>query len=451
MAMAQSPRMAHDGSRSRYAAAFTSTIFAPCDERGSARFVPQGKRRDQTTSELFGSYEEKDLRGMPKTFIPKDDNLTAREKKLQFLSSEVLPCTSHRPHPPAYTTTENCFDVALDQEASSVKGYGYADEEEIATSRRRQMELSSKLFGRQTPQVSNEHASARLTPNDFTWHSHPEPVHSPGKVEGMSYMDRAYREKCSKIFDHESPGTQGDFFEEKRQARQDDCEASLRRRANAQYSDLFGRSASSPGPCPEPPGAGAGEDHARWAKHVGSHEHRIGVHQDWTDSKTELLAGARALRYDQPNHMRKSDELHQTRIFGGQDNDWQPSARVEAVTHDNSQKLKSAIGLAPQHIHQAHLRSSMTPDDFYQQAESTKDWEVVELHVSGLARDADDRLVKDLCQGCDLHIVKASVEMDPVRNLCMGRAKIMVRYNPTRDSIAGLVQKLERTRLKGEL
>ena len=34
--------------------------------------MPAGKRRDQTTAEIFGSYDEKDLRAMPKTFVPKD-------------------------------------------------------------------------------------------------------------------------------------------------------------------------------------------------------------------------------------------------------------------------------------------------------------------------------------------------------------------------------------------
>jgi len=59
--------------------------------------------------------------------------------------------------------------------------------------------------------------------------------------------------------------------------------------------------------------------------------------------------------------------------------------------------------------------------------------------------------VKNLCRDFDLQIVKVNVEMDPVRNLCKGRAKIMVRYNPMRDSIAGLVQKLQETKLRVEL
>jgi len=92
-----------------------------------------------------------------------------------------------------------------------------------------------------------------------------------------------------------------------------------------------------------------------------------------------------------------------------------------------------------------------TWDDFYQEAYDTKQWEVVELHISGLGLDADDGYVRNLCQGFDLQIVKVNADVDPVRNLCKGRAKVMVRYNPKRDSISGLVRKLEASRLRVEL
>merc|ERR1719498_836489 len=124
---------------------------------------------------------------------------------------------------------------------------------------------------------------------------------------------------------------------------------------------------------------------------------------------------------------------------------------MDPVTTDNSSKVKQALGHTSQEIHQAHLRSSLTPDAFYEEAANTKHWEVIELHISGLRDDADEDMVKNLCKDFDLQIVKVNVEMDPVRNLCKGRAKIMVRYNPTRDSIAGLVQKLQDTKLRVEL
>lgn len=173
------------------------------------------------------------------------------------------------------------------------------------------------------------------------------------------------------------------------------------------------------------------------------------VHQDWTDSKTELIPGARGSRPEHPS-LRKSDELHQSRVFGGAGH-WEPPERLTAVQHDNSGKLRSALGQSTQQIHQAHLRTSITPNEFYDDAESNKHWEVVELHLSGLPINADDALLRHLCQGFDLQIVKVVAEMDPVRNLCKGRGKIMVRYNPVRDSIKGLVHKLQESNLTVEM
>lgn len=210
------------------------------------------------------------------------------------------------------------------------------------------------------------------------------------------------------------------------------------------YSDLFGR--NTPMDLPQPQGDGGMQ---RRPKMQGSAEDRIVVHQDWTDSKTELMCSKSSPKPDQP-HLRKSDELHQARIFG-QGTDYMPPNKLEPVTHDNSQKLKNTVGLSTQQIHQAHLRSSMKPGEYYEEAENAKHWEVVELHISGLPSNADDALVRKFCQGTDLHIVKVIADMDPVRNLCKGRAKIMVRYNPKRDSINGLVQKFQAANLRVEL
>ena len=46
--------------RSRYNHAFQSSIFEPPEEQLQSNFVPAGKRRDQTTAEIFGSYDEKE-------------------------------------------------------------------------------------------------------------------------------------------------------------------------------------------------------------------------------------------------------------------------------------------------------------------------------------------------------------------------------------------------------
>mmetsp|Transcript_113930 Transcript_113930/g.318287 ORF Transcript_113930/g.318287 Transcript_113930/m.318287 type:complete len:430 (-) Transcript_113930:93-1382(-) len=429
--MLGSPEMA---ARSRYNASFRSNIFEPLPSAQNDAFIPAGKRRDQTTSEMFGDYDEKDLRSMPKTFIPKDDYTSARQKKHNFLRSEVLP------HSEYMMSHQMRYDDSEVPRRPQKAWMDEDEEEQVDTNLRRQMELQSKLFGRPTPAADMEQLhdrSTRLTPNDFKWHNHPE-QHAH---EDMSHNDRAYKEKCSQIFDYRSPQTLQSHLDTQRREKEQDREGDAKRRADAHYSDLFGRSAYTQ------PHEQSGD---RRPRIQGSAEDKLTVHQDWTDSKTELLHRGEP----RPEHplLRKGDELYQTRIFGPRSDVWTASTeRPDSVTHDNSMKLRSAVGRSPQEIHQAHLRSSVTDDTFYEQAESSKHWEVVELHISGLGINADDDYVRNLCQGFDLQIVKATAEVDPVRNLCKGRAKIMVRYNPMRESVSGLVQKLEASRLRVDM
>jgi len=265
-------------------------------------------------------------------------------------------------------------------------------------------------------------------------------VQSATGGKDVTYQDRSYHEKCSNLFDHRSPKV-AQQTEVERQDREDESMGELKRRANVYYSDLFGRETPMAQPEQMPD--------QRRPKLQGPAEDQIIVHQDWTDSRTELMCGAHQWRPETPA-LRKSDEFNQVRIFGGKDH-YKPPDQLAPVTTDNSAKVKEALGYSTQEIHQAHLRTSLTPKEFYEEAASTKHWEVIELHISGLRENADENTVKNLCRDFDLQIVKVNVEMDPVRNLCKGRAKIMVRYNPIRDSIAGLVQKLQETKLRVEL
>lgn len=394
---------------------------------------------------------------MPKTFSPKDDGLSAQQKKQHFLSSDVLPHSSYGPPQPHMQTSAK---QGMMNHASPLRsGFGdtYVEaesDETIDPKMRRQMEHSSELFGRETPMVSHDHVHStthRLTPSDFKWFSIPEkkaetPAASPVAPEEMSHKNRWYNEKCSQVFDHRSPQETdshiANFREAHRQACAEDAVGDLKRRNNAYYSDLFGRETPMDVP--------ASQDAPYRPKQYANPEDRITVHQDWTDSKTELVCGNRPSTADHHPGMRKGAELHKKRIFGENGEGgggYGQAADLEPVTYDNAHKVKGAVGLQPQQIHQAHLRTSMTSEEFYETAHNTKHWEVVELHISGLSLYTDEKAVRDLCNGFDLQIVKVAVEMDPVRNLCKGRAKIMVRYNPVRDSIAGLVQKLEELKL----
>lgn len=422
--------------RNRYTESFTSRIFEPLEPRASPGLVPAGKRRDQSTAEMFGTHQDKDLLAMPKTFVPRDDVCSARQKKMHSLASEVLPHNSGGYHP------SSADEPPWPQSTKGARSMGHMmpdDQEDIDPNVRRQLELSSELFGRETPAVSPEEVhdmSMRLTPTDFTWFNAPQSINPSGGQEA-TYKDRSYHEKCSNLFDHKSPGVYVPS-DAQRQERAEGSICEAKRRANAFYSDLFGR--TTPMDVPEP-----GTE--RRPKHQGPAEDQIVVHQDWTDSKTELMRGSRKSKLGTPAS-RKSVEFNQARIFGDQGHQYERSA-LEPVTTDNSDKFRGA--LTTQQIHQAHLCSSLAPVEFYEKAADCKHWEVIELHISGLRTDADEEAVRDLCRGFDLQIVRVSVETDPVRNLCKGRARIMLRYNPKLDSVANLVNKLRATRLTVEV
>jgi hypothetical protein len=435
-AVPQSPNTA---ARARYAQSFTSDIFKPLAPAQAPAFLPAGKRRDQTTSEMFGNYNDKELRAMPKTFVPKSDYTSSRQKRQNFLSSDVLPRTMYGGYPTATAPSNASPRSKLDE--SIIEGEDEFDKG-INPHVRRQLELSSELFGRETPHQTAEEVQdprKRLTPTDYKWFNVPEPVQSATGGKEVTYQDRSYFEKCSRVFDHNSPQVQPQTQEQK-QEEAEEAIGDMKRRANVYYSDLFGR----PTPMAEPD-----QVEHRHPKHQGPLEEQIVVHQDWTDSRTELMCGARAFKTEAPN-LRKSDEYYQTRFLNAKGH-YTPPDHLAPVTTDNSGKVKEAFGLPPQEIHQAHLRSSATPKEFYEEAANTRHWEVIELHISGLREDADEDMVKDICRNFDLQIVKVNVEVDPVRNLCKGRAKIMVRYNPMRDSISGLVQKLQETKLRVEV
>ncbi|CAE7212006.1 ppsA [Symbiodinium sp. CCMP2592] len=78
-------------------------------------------------------------------------------------------------------------------------------------------------------------------------------------------------------------------------------------------------------------------------------------------------------------------------------------------------------------------------------------WSEYAEKKGGLPEPAQEKL-KKLCSGFELQIVKCKADTDPVRNLCKGRAKVMVRYNPGRDGaeLEALVQHLEAASLTVE-
>ncbi|CAK9036466.1 unnamed protein product [Durusdinium trenchii] len=168
---------------------------------------------------------------------------------------------------------------------------------------------------------------------------------------------------------------------QKMQEKKEEEESVLKRRANAFYSDLFGRSAAYDNQ--------EAMLSARRGKNRTSHEEHLIVHQDWSDCRTELLPGARKGQ-DATPQVRRSEELHQARIFGEENGSWKSPSKLEAVSHDNSEKIKYSDGMSTRQLQQGHLKATLQSDDFYKNASNIKEWEVIELHVSGLPHDADD-------------------------------------------------------------
>lgn len=438
------PQQSPSLSRQRYGQAFQSSIFDPPPTRSTDQIVPAGKRRDLTTSEMFGSHEEKDLKSMPKTFVPKEDNLTARQKMIHFLRSDVLPGSEYLTTSglvPVHSTRPEIHEGQIERQRRITESQN--EDGMVDPSFRRQIDLSSQLFGRgATPDAATRERAPKLLANDFSWHSHPESVRqSDAGSQIPSNSERAYQQKSSSVLNYQTPKV-SQISQADKQSLQEEQLADVKRRSNVYYSDLNGR--STPMATPEDEGS------ARRPRTAQTPELKHVIHQDWSDSKTEIIAG----HSQRPSHpsARRYDELHQARIFHPEEPvRWEPRDLMGAVRHDNLDKVRFQPGMTCQQVHQAHLRTSVARPEFYEEAESAKHWEVAELHISGLPSHANDAFVRELCQGFELQIVRAISDIDPVRNLCKGRAKIMVRYNPMRDSVLGLVEKLEAMNFRVEM
>eukprot|EP00392_Amoebophrya_sp_AT5.2_P005286 g5295.t1 len=94
-------------------------------------------------------------------------------------------------------------------------------------------------------------------------------------------------------------------------------------------------------------------------------------------------------------------------------------------------------------VHQKHLKSSLVRDTFYERAEATRQWEVAEVSVARLAPTEDEGSIKTKCRGFGCHIVKVILDLDPISNMCKGRGKLILRYNPDENDLSGLIDKIQ--------
>lgn len=217
---------------------------------------------------------------------------------------------------------------------------------------------------------------------------------------------------------------------EDRKERRLEQESDEKRRANCYYSDLFGR--PTPG-FEHAPAVGRGG----YAKKPVAPEDRITVHGDWSDARTEIERGAKG-----PNRLtpadRKLEEFHQASVFDAKETTKQFQQFVPPpITHhlqmpdvmDNSEKVARKEH-DTQKIHQAHMKSSVVDQEFYNQAAQRTAWEVAEVHISGLAAEENNESIGKKVKAAGFHVIRVNAAMDPVNNTCKGTCRLQVRYNP---------------------
>jgi hypothetical protein len=419
--------------RDRYQRCFASSIFDPPEEP-KHHAAPAGKRRDQTVNELFGdAIEGKNLRFQQGTFEPKSDERSAREKKQEFLTSSVLPHTQYESH------------LGEGETAVDARHFS-ADPVE-----RRLQENTSLIFneeGKQVPMDPDCHArwaENKLRPTSFRWYQFPTPAHE----EGDSAAVRALHEKRSSVFKEQGADESEVCKQAVSKRQQEEAEDRAiekqmdeKRRNNCYYSDLFGRETPM-------------ESHPTSARHARmktSPEDRITVHGDWSDSRTEIERGAQGDTKKTPTD-RKLKEFHNANVFDSYE-DPGKNFHPEPLKHHG--QLPDVMDNAPKvfrhdHdskvIHQAHMKSSIVDEAFYQDAAARTAWEVAEVHVSGLSPEENNESIAKKVKHAGFHVIRVNANMDPVNNTCKGTCRLQVRYNPDAQHhpIAALVKILEET------
>lgn len=460
----------------RYKDAFESKIFAPAELR-NVKHPPAGKRRDQRTSELFGTaVDDKDLRRQAPTFQPKVDPLSPRRRKLKFLQGGTVP-------------EHNAVDIMNMPPHGHYRAEMLGFEEDTSGKIdprsdpcvRRQQDLESYIFEEHENMnhaddiLTKQRWNDKITPNSFNWYNSEPTLKGPAHDQpGTSHKDRAYHEKSSNVFDHRTvpQKTKEELQRVHNEEMQQEIDATLKRKANVYYSDLFNRPTpgyenqtagdiiiDSNGSPRTSCGAGQGGGYLNHPNQQGSYggynmsgyyprkmaddDSAITVNAEWTDARTEIMRHKAQQGRPMTAQERKFDELHQTNI--------PESPRHHAlvprpgpIETDTSQKVKrDTPGELGMHVHQKHMKSSLVRDEFYERADKVKAWEVAEIALAAVPRTADERTVRDVCKGFECQLVKVHLDVDPISNLCKGRAKLVLRYNPDSNGLGGLIGKLQ--------
>lgn len=400
---------------------------------------PPGKRRDQRCSELFGNeIDDRDLRKHASTFEPRMDPLSPRRRKLKNLQGGTVPETNALD----LDTVEAYGTYRANQLPFEERNSGKLDRKADPVVRRQQ-DLESHIFD--TGLIVDQNVTkktwteSKITPNCFNWYNSDPIVRPPAADQpGVTHQDRAYFEKTSNLFDHKTaPAPTAKQLRDDHVAyMEEEQEASNKRKANVYYSDLFDR----PTPGLENTN-NLGQYHP---KHYANDDSHIIINQEWTDAKTEIMRQKRSGATLSAG-ARKFEELHQTNIPDSpKRHKMEDRQMLEPIETDTSQKVRRAApGELGMHVHQKHMKSSLVREEFYDRAEATKAWEVAEINLSRVPVDADERSVKDQCKGFECQVVKVHLDVDPISNMCKGRAKLVLRYNPESNDLSGLISKIQ--------
>ena len=391
--------------RQQYQKGFGSNLFNPVDPR-SERVWPDGKRRDMTADELFGGNDDPQnfKRAELPPFCPKDDPRRATERKLTALDSNVIP-RGERTDPAElvsqreprkfekfpstragdlsfeYTFQEGNYSTPIDRDADAW--------------RIRQQNLQSNVFGHRSIETDEQNCKNRkgLIPSNYSWSTPCQTPQDPNIDYTVS--DSSYAEKSSNVFEYESAPRPN--VAELKQLRADEqrCiegEEKNRTAKNQQYSDLFGR------PSPR-------------------------MDENQTPKRWDMSF------LDEPQGPAAHELAPRERRFRDTAMTREPCAAAPLTTN-NSSKVSRNSEQTLKEVHQLHMRSSMVGDEFYREASTAKAWKVAEINLRDLPPSTDELTLKKHYQRNGSQVVRIMCEMDPVTHACIGRAQIILRYNP---------------------
>ncbi|CAD7944334.1 unnamed protein product [Amoebophrya sp. A120] len=315
--------------KARYQDAFDSDIFA-APARQQQKAYPAGYRRDQNTAELFG--EEvfaRDLKKQQGTFEPRADPLSPRRKKLHFLQGGSVPETNQQDFERLQGYGQGRAQVGFTDDTDHIDHGSHPVV-------RRHQELESHIFPSHAKvnaeETQGKYQNNKITPHCFNWFNS-EPVAKPppsGATSSVTHQDRAYAEKASHLFEHETPLPPS--LESQREnylaAMSQESEDLRRRKANQYYSDLFGR---------ETPATGKDALAAYHPKPLASPEAKIAVHGEWTDARTNARSDERPMTAKE----RQFRELYRTEVPESGARDYNPvDSEVAPIATDTSSKVK---------------------------------------------------------------------------------------------------------------